>query len=404
MATVRSRGWVGTWNDDAAGLLSGMVHIRDCGADRIVVQEEQGEGGRVHLQLWVWWKNARTHNSALSALGNSTHCSIDKQQGSNIQAWNYCRKCCKQHYTQHRDEDHDFNTHGRPHGDGWTGGARFESGEQPGDKGKRTTLANAVHLARTHGVKRAAAEEGEAFARYHKGLEKHAALGAEDRIPRHRDVTVWWLWGDAGSGKSHFAETFDEDNNTCVISDSKEGWFDGYNGEGTLVLDEFEGLMPYVLLKRVLDKYRLQVPVKGGFVAAAWTRVIITSNMAPWQMGYTDQWDPGFPARVTPLSRRVNGVFHGVGQHPNTVWTPPLPAPRPPQAPAPAPAPAPPQEEEEEEEGGDITLTDTQLLSDAVFEDFLNPADADYFRTSSADDILADLEGLGDPEPRGRTL
>jgi hypothetical protein len=277
----------------------------------------------------------------------------------------------------------------------------MEAGEQPGDRGKRTTLAHAVKLARKHGVKRAAAEEGEAFARYHKGLEKHAALGAEDRIPRHRDLTVWWLWGDAGSGKSFFAETFDTDDNTCVISDSKEGWFDGYNGERTLVLDEFEGLMPYVLLKRVLDKYRLQVPVKGGFVAAAWTHVIITSNMAPWQMGYSDQWDPGFPARVTPLSRRVHAVHHAVGQHPDTVWTPPLPAPRPPPGPPPqAPAPDSPDTTEEEEEGGQ-DLSDSQLLND--FVDFLNPQDL-FQQPSSAEDILRDLEGFGDPEPRGHTL
>jgi len=68
-------------------------------------------------------------------------------------------------------------------------------------------------------------------------------------------------------------------------SDStKKCWFDGYTGEPVLIIDEFSDyLIRAVYMRRLLDVYRLQVEVKGGFVYALWNLVVITTNVKPWE-------------------------------------------------------------------------------------------------------------------------
>ncbi len=59
-------------------------------------------------------------------------------------------------------------------------------------------------------------------------------------------------------------------------------WFDTYDQEETLLLDNFTGhFMPYTMLLRVLDGYPMMIPTKGGHTFAAWKNVLITSIWHP---------------------------------------------------------------------------------------------------------------------------
>lgn len=130
-----------------------------------------------------------------------------------------------------------------------------------------------------------------------KALERYKTLSLR---PKHRpNLTVIILWGDAGCGKSKWAWDNYGDN---LYSKPTGDWWDGYSGESTILLDDYYGGIQYSEFLKVLDIYPYQVPVKGGFIQAQWTTVIITSNKPP------EQW---YKVGMTPaLRRRIKNIYY----------------------------------------------------------------------------------------------
>lgn len=79
-------------------------------------------------------------------------------------------------------------------------------------------------------------------------------------------------------------------------------WFDGYEGQEAVLFDDYSGEMPWTLLLRLLDRYPLRVPTKGGSVTWAAKRIYLTSNV-PYQA-----WHPG--KLITALERRLHRVVY----------------------------------------------------------------------------------------------
>lgn len=148
-----------------------------------------------------------------------------------------------------------------------------------------------------------------AYARYSRGLKELSNIVNYDNIPIWRNVEVLVLQGDTQLGKSRYAidlamaycqgeyrdvYILDASNNTNV-------WFDGYNGQKVLIIDDFGGFIKYRHLLRILDGYKVRLEVKGGFTWAAYRKVIITSNMMP------DEWyrKAGENHDLAPLYRRL---------------------------------------------------------------------------------------------------
>jgi len=48
-----------------------------------------------------------------------------------------------------------------------------------------------------------------------------------------------------------------------------------------MLIDDYRGEGSYAFLLRLLDRYPMQLPVKGGFVVLQAVRIYITSNVAP---------------------------------------------------------------------------------------------------------------------------
>nr|QXP07610.1 MAG: replication associated protein [Arizlama virus] len=126
-----------------------------------------------------------------------------------------------------------------------------------------------------------------------RALERVKQLSLQ---PISRNVTVTLFLGPPGVGKSRAAYSIDPDLYT-----KPDGlWFDGYLGQKTLLLDDYDGDIRYTTLLKVLDRYPLQVPIKGGFVWAQWDQVIITSNR------HFSTW---YPENITgALNRRISVV------------------------------------------------------------------------------------------------
>lgn len=58
-------------------------------------------------------------------------------------------------------------------------------------------------------------------------------------------------------------------------------WWDGYEGQSLLILDDFTGWIPLTQLLNILDGYPMTLNVKNGRTMANWTTVVITSNLHP---------------------------------------------------------------------------------------------------------------------------
>ena len=92
---------------------------------------------------------------------------------------------------------------------------------------------------------------------------------------RRKQVDVYYIEGETGIGKTYGIFKMFPDAYRPVIAGEKL-WFDGYNGEKTLLLDELRGNIKLSYLLQILDPYPLKVEVKGGTVNAEWDRVFIS--------------------------------------------------------------------------------------------------------------------------------
>lgn len=147
-----------------------------------------------------------------------------------------------------------------------------------------------------------------AYARYCRGLRDLATIIKGSSIPPWRKVEVLVLQGDTQLGKSRYAldlaMAYTGDFDEVYILDASNNsnvWFDGYYGQKVLIIDDFGGFIKYRHLLRILDGYKVRLEVKGGFTWAAWTKVIITTNLMP------DEWykRAGENHDLAPLYRRL---------------------------------------------------------------------------------------------------
>jgi len=173
-------------------------------------------------------------------------------------------------------------------------------------QGKRTdltVLSEKVKAKRK--LSEIAEEHPETFIKYHRGIK--SLIEVLDESPKERDMDVVLLFGDPRTGKSTKARMYAKLYGECYNVGLPNGgsvWFDGYNGEDTILIDEFKGWMQPTFLNQLLDKYRLKLPVKGGFVNAKFTHVFITSNYPP-----EEWWSDKVTWNRNALYGRITGIY-----------------------------------------------------------------------------------------------
>ena len=196
---------------------------------------------------------------------------FEKRQGTQAQAIEYCKK------------DGDFVEFG-----------------VPTKQGKRTDLENIVKECKT--IVEVMDKHPQVYCMYRNGLKDIYAKKVEDSLPVMRNVVVEVYWGVTGSGKTYKALTENTDVYRLLYSQKSDRVnFDGYVGQKCLLIDEFYGQIDYPFMLCLLDKYKLQLHVKGSTTWAQWTKVIITSNSSPC-MWYPNQQN------IDPLLRRITST------------------------------------------------------------------------------------------------
>lgn len=120
--------------------------------------------------------------------------------------------------------------------------------------------------------------------RHSKGIDRIRKAMMERRANEFRKVEVILLTGDAGTGKTAWATNKYAGDYYKPDLSKNTIWFDDYQGESVLILDDFRGSsIKFENLLNLLDGYKLMLPIKGGHTYALWTTVIITSNAIPSQ-------------------------------------------------------------------------------------------------------------------------
>ncbi len=104
------------------------------------------------------------------------------------------------------------------------------------------------------------------------------------------------LWGTKGTGKSSLARRLCDGRSTYwTIPNSS--WWDGYEGQEFIIIDEYDGSIQHNTLLRLLDCNPLQLEIKGGTTQITPRRIFITSQTSPQSWYNTDKFDYGALAR-----------------------------------------------------------------------------------------------------------
>lgn len=93
---------------------------------------------------------------------------------------------------------------------------------------------------------------------------------------------IFVIIGPSGVGKSRYVHEIEGDNDQNIWTTPigfRGEWFDGYDGQEAVHFEEFEGEIEYKDVKRLLDRYKVEVPVKGGFVPWIPKRIYITTTI-----------------------------------------------------------------------------------------------------------------------------
>ncbi len=102
---------------------------------------------------------------------------------------------------------------------------------------------------------------------------------------RTEELTVCLLIGKTGLGKTRTVhETWEKEGYFDMPISNGTMWFDGYDRDKNVLLDDFNGRMSKVRLDtllRILDRYPIQVPIKTNYCWWMPSSIAITSNFHP---------------------------------------------------------------------------------------------------------------------------
>jgi len=237
---------------------------------------EVGESGTPHVQFFFDLLRRRTIKSLVAEFGTQLgHLAV--RQGSIQSNADYCSK------------DGELVVHG----------------VLPKANGHRSDLdvLHADAKSPEFSVLELADRHGGQFYRNYRCVQLVRGLARAEQCREFRTVDVYVFWGDPGAGKTR--EALKRAPGAFVFPPVSAGgvqWADGLADHKEVVIDDFEWSIPFVQILRILDGHRLQLPIKGGFVVAQYTKVFITSNFHP------SEWYPQVTKNRGALMRRLKVI------------------------------------------------------------------------------------------------
>jgi len=269
-----------TWNNPPIEQIGPFGEDMDPRISYLVWSLECGERGNIHWQMYVEFNTPVTIGGIKKIFGNNT-IHIERRKGTAKQAADYCKK---------NDDTHLAGP--------WELGEISHQGvdlEARMEREDEITVIGKLARGEMH-LKDAPYD-------LIRGCPAGIKMAMTLAPPiRRKQVDIYYIEGETGIGKTYGIFKMFPDAYRPVIAGEKL-WFDGYNGEKTLLLDELRGNIKLSYLLQILDPYPLKVEIKGGTVNAEWERVFITTNTPP------EKWYPRVsaedPKTFEALLRRI---------------------------------------------------------------------------------------------------
>lgn len=264
----RSKHWCFTLNNYTEQELQHLSSLYDNGeVNYIIIGKETSPSGTPHIQGFVSFEERLRLPTIKRRVSDRAH--FEQARGTPFQAAEYCRK------------DQDF----------------IEFGTAPKGRGARSDIDQLVTRIREGWSRdRIRDEYPKLFLRYTKSIERWIS---DVQTTRNWQVDVIVHWGATGTGKTRSVFEFIKHDEIYVHPG--EQWFDGYTGQSVALFDDFNGSefkLSYLL--KLLDRYPMKVPVKGGYVNWIPKHIFITSNKSP------EEWyEHAYPEHKRALMRRI---------------------------------------------------------------------------------------------------
>lgn len=236
----------------------------------IIVGREKGDQGTPHLQGYIQFPHGKTLGGLKKI---NARCHWEPAVGNPQQNIEYCSK----------------------EGDFWENGTRPKIGRKSArDRIEENRIIKERSLNEL-------VDEGIIGIKEVRAIKNARYDLAQEGVPfRAQDVRGIWIWGPPGVGKTHKAR---HDFPGFFIKQQNK-WWDGYEGQKYVVLEDFDNPVLGHYIKIWADKWECTGEVKGATVNLKHEKFIVTSNYHPGEL-----WKIADDSRNEELCKAIERRF-----------------------------------------------------------------------------------------------
>ena len=266
-------------DDELVKYVESLEHIKYC-----IFQREKGNNtGTEHIQMFIVFSIGKRF-ATIKTYFPTAH--IEKANGSNVQCRDYCSKS-------------DTRISGP-----------FEIG-QFAEERSRTDIKSFIELIKS------GADMNLLFDLYPnlalKNFERIEKIRQQEKLQQvlkkgKKDMKVTYIYGPPGTGKTTWAiEKSGGYVNTFRVTKYMHGTFDDYQGQDTIIFDEFSGKFSIEDMNNYLDIHPCVLPARFANKVAMYTNVYIVSNLSLKEL-YRNIQDE-HPYQYQAFLRRIHNVI-----------------------------------------------------------------------------------------------
>jgi len=249
--------------------------------------DEVGENGTPHTHVYLASKNA-IEFSAIKQRFYEAH--IEPANGTSSQNRDYIRK---EGTHSDKKETNLIDTF-------------EEDGDLPADS-KKQNVSEQIYNMIKDGKSNAEILEAfpQAYTRIPHIEKTRQTLLNEKAKDERRELEVYYIYGNTGTGKTRYVMDKYGYSNVCKIA-SYDHPFDHYNGQDVILFDEFRSSLRISDMLNYLDCYPLLLPCRYADKQALYTKVYIISNI-PFNKQY-EHVQQAEPATWLAFTRRFTDI------------------------------------------------------------------------------------------------